>query len=229
MNAVTGEKLHSTKNDSAIATLNAGVYGLHMATFAQPLLRLALFFSGLLGCAMIASGLLLWSLKRQLQTKTEKFHFGYYLVQRLNVTAIIGLPIAVLSYFYSNRIGLMLQSTQNYEVTTFFAVWLFIFAISLCIKKQYLWKKQLAIFIALAFGLAIFNLFFLLQQNHIQNQIQNFAQFWSFFRIDLFMLIFGLLAIFLYKNIQPIQLKAQTKITNKLERNVQANYGESRS
>ena len=229
LNAVTGEKLHSTKNDSAIATLNAGVYGLHMATFAQPLLRLALFFSGLLGCAMIASGLLLWSLKRQLQTKTEKFHFGYYLVQRLNVTAIIGLPIAVLSYFYSNRIGLMLQSTQNYEVTTFFAVWLFIFAISLCIKKQYLWKKQLAIFIALAFGLAIFNLFFLLQQNHIQNQIQNFAQFWSFFRIDLFMLIFGLLAIFLYKNIQPIQLKAQTKITNKLERNVQANYGESRS
>ena len=200
-----------------------------MATFAQPLLRLALVFSGLLGCAMIASGLLLWSLKQQLQTKTEKFHFGYYLVQRLNVTAIIGLPIAVLSYFYTNRIGLMLQSAQNYEVTTFFAVWLFIFAISLCIKKQYLWKKQLAIFIALAFGLAIFNLFFLLQQNHIQNQIQNFAQFWSFFRIDLFMLIFGLLAIFLYKNIQPIQLKAQTKITNKLERNVQANYGESRS
>ena len=200
-----------------------------MATFAQPLLRLALFFSGLLGCAMIASGLLLWSLKRQLQTKTEKFHFGYYLVQRLNVTAIIGLPIAVLSYFYANRIGLMLQSTQNYEVTTFFAVWLFIFAISLCLKKQYLWKKQLAIFIALAFGLPIFNLFFLLQQNHIQNQIQNFAQFWTFFRIDLFMLIFGLLAIFLYKNIQPIQLKAQTKIRNKLERNVQANHGESRS
>ncbi|MEG1235742.1 MAG: PepSY-associated TM helix domain-containing protein, partial [Acinetobacter sp.] len=225
LNAVTGEKLRSTKNDSAIATLNAGVYGLHMATFAQPLLRLALFFSGLLGCAMIASGLLLWSLKRQLQTKTEQFHFGYYLVQRLNVTAIIGLPIAVLSYFYTNRIGLMLQSAQNYEVTTFFAVWLAIFAISLCIKKQYLWKKQLAIFIALAFSLPIFNLFFLLQQN----QIQTFTQFWTFFRIDLFMLIFGLLAIFLYKNIQPIQLKAQTKIRNKLERNAQANNGESRS
>ena len=98
-----------------------------------------------------------------------------------------------------------------------------LFAISLCIKKQYLWKKQLAIFIALAFGLPIFNLFFLLQQN----QIQNFTQFWTFFRIDLFMLIFGLLAVFLYRNIQPIQLKAQTKIKNKLERNVQANHGES--
>jgi len=41
------------------------------------------------------------------------------------------------------------------------------------------------------------------------------------------MLIFGLLAVFLYRNIQPIQLKAQTKIKNKLERNVQANHGES--
>ena len=172
---------------------------------------------------MIASGLLLWSLKRQLQTKTEKFHFGYYLVQRLNVAAIIGLPIAVLSYFYANRIGLMLQSTQNYEVTTFFAVWLAIFATSLGIKKQYLWKKQLAIFIVLAFSLPIFNLFFLLQQN----QIQNFTQLWTFFRIDLFMLIFGLLAVFLYRNIQPIQLKAQTKIKNKLEKNVHLYYVES--
>ncbi|MGQ1247755.1 PepSY-associated TM helix domain-containing protein [Acinetobacter baumannii] len=51
-----------------------------MATFAQPLLRLGLFFSGILGCVMIASGLLLWSLKRQLQSKNSQFHFGYYLV-----------------------------------------------------------------------------------------------------------------------------------------------------
>ncbi|OTG63547.1 peptidase [Acinetobacter sp. ANC 4470] len=223
LNAVTGEKLCNTKNDSAIATLNAGVYGLHMATFAQPLLRLALFFSGLLGCAMIASGLLLWSLKRQLQTKTEQFHLGYYLVQRLNVTAIIGLPIAVLSYFYANRIGLLTQSTQNYEVITFFAMWLAIFAISLCIKKQHLWKFQLSIFIALAFFLPVFNLIFLLQLN----SLHGFTEFWTFFRIDLFMLIFGLLAVFLYRNIQPIQLKAQTKIRNKLEKNTQANSEES--
>ena len=66
-NATTGKLLENTRNDSAIATLNAGVYGLHMARFAEPVLRFALFFSGILGCAMIASGLLLWSLKRQMQ------------------------------------------------------------------------------------------------------------------------------------------------------------------
>ena len=67
LNATTGKLLENTRNDSAIATLNAGVYGLHMARFAEPVLRFALFFSGILGCAMIASGLLLWSLKRQMQ------------------------------------------------------------------------------------------------------------------------------------------------------------------
>ena len=37
-----GEILGNTRNNSPVATLNAGVYGLHMATFAQPLLRFAL-------------------------------------------------------------------------------------------------------------------------------------------------------------------------------------------
>jgi hypothetical protein len=41
--------------------------------------------------------------------------------------------------------------------------------------------------------------------------------------------IFGLLSVFLYRNIQPIQLKAQTKIRNKLERNAQVNNVENRS
>ncbi len=91
-NGESGALLGDTRNNSAIATLNNGVYGLHMAHFAQPLLRFTLFFSGLLGCAMIASGLLLWSLKRQLQNKKQSLHFGHYMVNRLNTAAIIGLP-----------------------------------------------------------------------------------------------------------------------------------------
>ncbi|CAB1212149.1 PepSY-associated TM helix domain-containing protein [Acinetobacter bouvetii] len=213
LNAITGEKLSSSKNNSPIATLNAGVYGLHMATFAAPLLRLALFFSGMAGCAMIASGLLLWSLKRQLQSKTEAFHLGHYLVQRCNVSAIVGLPMAVLSYFYANRIGLLSPSTPNFEVKAFFMVWLLSFILSLGLKKQYLWKIQLGIFMVLALALPVFNLVFL----YVHQQLQDFAAFWTFFKIDLFILIFGLLAIFIYRNIHPIQLKAQSKIKSKLK------------
>lgn len=172
---------------------------------------------------MIASGLLLWSLKRQLQNKQQQFHFGHYLVQRLNITAILGLPIAVMSYFYANRIGLSLHSSQNYEVITFFSVWLAVFILSLCLKKQYLWKVQLSIFITLAFSLVVFNLLYLLYLLYLlkQDSIQDFIDYWTFLRIDIFIVLFALLAIFLYKNIHPIQLKAHTKIKNKLDKNAQ--------
>ena len=137
LNAQTGEVIANTRNDSAIATLSFGVYGLHMATFAQPLLRLAFFFSGILGCFMIASGLLLWSLKRQLQNKQQHFHFGHYLVDRLNVASFVGLPIAMLSYLFANRLIDVQASTANYEIISFFTVWLSSFCWRLLRQDNY--------------------------------------------------------------------------------------------
>lgn len=117
--ATHGKVLSAIRNESAIATLSFGVYGLHMANFAQPLLRLAFFFSGILGCLMISSGLLLWSLKRQIQNKIRKFHFGHYLVDRLNVATFVGLPIAMTSYLLANRLIKLEANMPNYEVYTF--------------------------------------------------------------------------------------------------------------
>ncbi len=145
LDATTGKVLSDTRNHSAVATLYAGVYGLHMATFAQPLLRLGLFFSGILGCVMIASGLLLWSLKRQLQNKNTKFHFGHYLVDRLNVATFVGLPCATLAYLYANRLFTVTITTINYEIYSFFLVWLMSLIIALITKKQHLWRTQLSI------------------------------------------------------------------------------------
>lgn len=214
-NAKDGTLLGDTRNHSAIATLNAGVYGLHMAHFAQPILRLAFFFSGVLGSAMIASGLLLWSLKRQIQNKTHRFHFGHYLVNRLNIAAIIGLPIAMLSYLYTNRL-LQVQATgPNYEIYSFFIVWLMSFLFALMTPQQYLWKSQLKLFIGLALALPILNLYYLIS-NHYVISIQ---QYWAFLRVDLMIVLFALLAIFLHRKIVPIQQKATAKIQQKLAKN----------
>ncbi|WPO66022.1 PepSY-associated TM helix domain-containing protein [Acinetobacter haemolyticus] len=208
----TGKILTNTRNNSPIATLNFGVYSLHMATFAQPILRLAFFFSGILGCLMIASGLLLWSLKRQIQNKSNQFHFGYYLVDRLNIATLIGLPIAMLSYLFANRFVHISENTPNYEIYTFFSVWLFSFIVALFTKKQYLWKSQIAVFGLLAISLPIYDFIYL-----IQNQlISDFNSYWLFLRIDLFFIFFALFALFIYRNIQPIQMKATQKIKTKL-------------
>ena len=212
-NGSTADILSSNRNSSTIATLNAGIYGLHMAKFAEPLLRMALFFSGILGCSMIASGLLLWSLKRQLQRKSESFHFGHYVVNRLNVSVIVGLPIAMLAYLYANRLFVMPLGSVNYEIYSFFAVWLMSLLIACITPKYYLWATQLKIFIGLAFCLPILNLYILLKKY----DISSLSEYWVFLRLDLMVWLFALLALFLHQNIFPIQKKAVKKIKLKLD------------
>jgi hypothetical protein len=211
-NGATGTILGNTRNNSAIATLNASMYGLHMANFAQPLLRLALFFSGLLGCAMIASGLLLWSLKRQLQKKNDQFHFGHYLVNRLNTALILGLPIAMLGYLYANRIVSIKADGPNYEIYTFFYLWLFSLIIALVSKQQYLWKTQLKLIIVMTLALPIFNLYYLISNHYIHS----IHDYWLFLRVDVMIWMIAFLGIFLHQKITPIQNKAVAKIQKKL-------------
>ena len=213
LNATTGKILKNTRNNSAVATLNAGVYGLHMARFAEPILRLALFFSGILGCAMIASGLLLWSLKRQMQKKTDQFHFGYYLVNRLNSAGIIGLPIAMLGYLYTNRLMTMPLGTPNYEIYAFFSIWFCSFILACLTPQQHLWKMQLKILICVAFILPLVDAYYLFAQHFIDS----FATYWVFLRIDLMIWIFALLAFFLHQKVTPIQQKAAKKIQDKFK------------
>lgn len=214
LNASTGKVLEDTRNNSPIATLNAGVYGLHMATFAQPLLRLGFFFSGILGCVMIASGLLLWSLKRQIQNKNSKFHFGHYLVDRLNVAAFVGLPCATVAYLSANRLFIVTSTTINYEIYSFFLVWLISLIIALITRKQHLWRTQLCFFIMLSIALPILNLSYLLKHEYVQS----LRDYWTFARVDVFLWIFAALAIFIFCKIQPIQHKAVAKIQKKLNK-----------
>ena len=209
----------ATRNNSSVATLSFGVYGLHMATFAQPLLRLALFFSGLLGCCMIASGLLLWSLKRQLQNKTQQFHLGHYLVDRLNVATFVGLPLAMMGYFYTNRLVYITADMPNYEIYNFFIFWGLSLVAAFFTPKQWLWRSQLICLIILATCLPVFDLFYLIQHQYIDS----LRSYWAFFRVDLFFILLAILSYFIFKNIHPIQTTAKQKIIKKLSPAQQGN------
>lgn len=213
LNAATGKLLENTRNESAIATLNASMYGLHMARFAEPVLRLGLFFSGILGCAMIASGLLLWSLKRQIQKKSARFHLGHYLVNRLNITIIIGLPLAMLGYLYANRFISIPAGAPNYEIYSFFSIWLGSFILACVTPQQHIWRMQLKLLICAAFILPLIDIYYLVSQQYIAS----FATYWPFLRIDLMLWTLALLALFLHQKITPIQQKAIKKIQTKLK------------
>lgn len=99
--------------------------GLHIALFAGPVVRWGFFFSGLLGCGMVATGLILWSVKRRTTAeKNGRPHKGLVLVERLNVGTIVGLPAGIAAYFWANRLlPADLPGRMDGEVLAMFVVW----------------------------------------------------------------------------------------------------------
>ncbi len=80
--------------------------GLHKGLFANWFLRVLLLFMGIGGTAMIGTGLLLWANARRTRLLAAKqpLHFGIWLVDRLNVGTMVGMPIAIAAYFWANRL-----------------------------------------------------------------------------------------------------------------------------
>ncbi|MDO4723513.1 MAG: PepSY-associated TM helix domain-containing protein [Comamonadaceae bacterium] len=118
----------------------------HLGRFAEPAVRWLLFLSGLLGCVMVGSGMVLWVVKRLSQrAKQGDAPRGHRLVERLNVAAIAGLCVAAASYFWLNRLlPASLADRALWEIRGFFLLWL------LCALHPWLrshrraWQEQMA-------------------------------------------------------------------------------------
>lgn len=90
---------------------------LHEGLFAGWALRWLYFISGLMGCAVIATGLVLWSVKRRqkhIKGASGTDRFGLRLVEVLNAGTIIGLCFGIALFFLANRL-LPLQMDQRAE------------------------------------------------------------------------------------------------------------------
>ncbi len=163
---VSGALLASKgEQPSAAAATHGVMVGLHMALFAGPLLRALFFLSGLAGCAMVATGALLWAVKsRQKQAKAlaagARASVGLRLVDALNLGAIAGLPIAFASYFWANRLlPLALERRPDQEIACFFAAWGVAAALALLRPSRAMWRWQLGAGALLFASLPLLNLF----------------------------------------------------------------------
>ena len=80
---------------------------LHKASFGGWKIKWLYFLSGLMGTAMIATGTLLYAIKRR---KKSEHEFGaatarvYRWVEAFNVAALAGIALASIAYFYGNRL-----------------------------------------------------------------------------------------------------------------------------
>ncbi|CAG2129072.1 PepSY-associated TM helix domain-containing protein [Cupriavidus plantarum] len=127
---VTGRQVGVLNEDPKAANQTRGVMvGLHIASFAPYAMRWLFFVSGLAGCLMVATGALLWAVKtRQHHAKriaqAGRTPFGLRLVEALNIGAIAGVPLAMATYFWANRLlPADMAQRADMEARAFFIAW----------------------------------------------------------------------------------------------------------
>lgn len=148
----SGEPMPATYERGPVAKLQAAMYGMHMAKFAEPLLRWIYFTAGLASTAMIAAGLIVWVTKRGRLFADDAPPFGQRLVERLNIATIAGMPIAMAAYFWANRLlPVGIAERAQAEVRVFFVAWLLTFVFAVLRPRMRAWIEELG-FAAFAFG-----------------------------------------------------------------------------
>lgn len=217
---VTGKNISDESSKLRSPSIPNGIYNvvtvLHEARGVDLALRWLLFFSGIVGTLMVATGLILWCVKRAPQQEKQGFKsFGYRLVEVLNVAAIIGLPIACAVYFYANRfIPVQIEMRQNWEIRAFFVSWLIILIYSFFRSYRSAWLELLA-FASLIFALLpVIN--FMTGGAGLWNSISN--DLWLIASFDLAMWVLALLFLFAFFRVKNHKNKANPTAKDKTKK-----------
>lgn len=141
----SGRFMRAISEQGVVSRISSVMYGLHMVRFADPVLRWVVFIAGLASTAMIAAGLILWTVKRRPDGRNgQPVPLGYAIVERLNVGTIVGLPVAMAGLFWANRLlPIDMAARPATETRVFFGVWLFALLYAAVRPAKRLWSEQL--------------------------------------------------------------------------------------
>ncbi len=211
----------STMGDeaSAAAETRGVLYGLHVAEFANPLLRALFFLCGFAGCAMVATGALLWAVKTRqgyakVLAKGGRIGYGLRLVDGLNIGAIAGLPIALASYFWANRlIEVGIEKRSEAEIRWFFIAWGIAAIIAHIRPTRRMWQCQLLVGGVLFALIPVLNVF--TTHSHLGVTLFQSKGPVAVAGFDLFVLGFGLLLIYAAKRLAPRKVELKLNAKNK--------------
>ncbi len=142
---VSGRMLwRSPPSDGASETQGVMV-GLHAGRFAGEALRWLYFLCGVGGSLMVASGLVLWTVKRREKLPDPaRPHLGFRPVERLNVAVVGGFPLACVGFLWANRLlppGM--ADRADGEIGASFAIWAAAGLAALALKPRIAWTGLL--------------------------------------------------------------------------------------
>ncbi|MBR0643057.1 PepSY-associated TM helix domain-containing protein [Plastoroseomonas hellenica] len=150
----TGQRLAVREPGGPLERVWGAAYGLHLARFAEPGLRLLFVLSGVLGTGMVATGLLLWAARRRRHVPG----FGARLVDVLNVATIAGLPVGMLALFWANRLlPLDLPARALWEARCFLIAWLLMLIHAALRPRGRAWGEQFLLASCLCAALPLVN------------------------------------------------------------------------
>lgn len=164
--AVTGEtidiqKPNTVRGGNVLATQRT-MNALHFVRFGGYPVKWLYFLSGMAGAAMLATGAILFTVKRRKKSANE---FGsatprvYCVIETLNVAAIAGLLLACIGYFWINRLlPLDVAERATREIMLFFVLWLLTLLHAALRPSLAAWREQLSAAAVLCLGLPLLNL-----------------------------------------------------------------------
>jgi uncharacterized iron-regulated membrane protein len=168
--------------------------GLHMVKFGGWAMKWLYFVSGLAGSALIATGAILFMVKRRSKHQGE---FGgatarvYRLIEGLNVASITGLGVACIGYLWANRlVPVGIAHRDDWELAVFFGLWLLMLAHALWVSVAAAWRQQLAVLAALCLLLPLLS--WLTMGEHLLAYIAEGD--WESAGVELFCLVSGVAA-----------------------------------
>ncbi len=122
---VTGRLLLTKDEVGPAAETRGVVFALHLGRFADLTIRWLYFLVSLAGTAMVATGLVLWTVKRRAKLPDpSRPYLGFRVVERLNIAAVAGLPLAMAVFLGANRLlPTTLVTRADWEIHLFFVAW----------------------------------------------------------------------------------------------------------
>ncbi|KRW59649.1 PepSY-associated TM helix domain-containing protein [Pseudomonas sp. TTU2014-080ASC] len=161
LNALTGEVVRPVPESTGASWVQRVMAGLHFAQFGGYPMRWVYFICGLISTAMMAGGLILFTVKRRRRYAKESrgVRFGYEFIERVNIAIVAGLMIASVGLLWANRLlPVELAARPNAEVNVFFALWGLSFVHASLRPWMKAWREQLWIGGALMLALPLANL-----------------------------------------------------------------------
>lgn len=188
LSGVNGKLLQAPATPgAAIRTLDV-MTDLHSARFADPVLRWLYFFSGVGGTLTIATGLILWTIKRGRQMPASPL--GFALVERLNIGIIVGATAGIAAYFLANRLlPVAISERTEWEIRSLFIVWGAIFLWSFLRPTKAAWRETLIACALLFAAVPVINA--LTTSRGLYQSLQQ--QDWLFASFDITMLVTAML------------------------------------